>query len=483
MRVLEGLKPERVFYFFEEISRIPHGSGNEQAISDYLVSFAKEHELFHIQDAANNVIMIKEASEGYEEAEPIIFQGHMDMVAVKDPDSDTDPNKDPLHLETDGKYIWAKGTTLGADDGIAVAFALALLEDETLGHPRLEVVITTDEEVGMGGAAAVDLSVLKGKRLLNLDSEVEGIFTAGCAGGCRVYSTIPVSRELCAGRLVRIRIEGLLGGHSGIEIHKQRGNANLLMGRLLYGFMQDNNFGLYRLEGGTKDNAIACECEAQVVVDEEGFTALTGYCAELERVLRAEYAVTDPEVSIALGCIVEESRKWNVLNSDSLRRALSVLFATPNGVQAMSMDVEGLVESSLNMGILKLEENALDIHQSVRSSVASSKKYLRERVMSLAELAGGKSEIHGEYPAWEYRKDSPLRDSLMALYEKKFGKTAKVEIIHAGLECGLFGEKIEGLDAISFGPNLTDIHTTSEKMEIASVQRMYEFVREFLGQK
>ena len=256
MGVLTGLYPQRVFDYFEELTRIPRGSGNEKAVSDYLVSFAKEHDLFYVQDTANNVIIIKEASAGYEAVEPIIMQGHMDMVAVKDADCPLSLEHDALALAVEGDTIYAKGTSLGGDDGIALAYALAVLEDETLCHPRLEAVFTTDEEVGMNGAAAIDLSVLKGRRLLNIDSEEEGILTVGCAGGVRVHSVIPVKRERRGGVPARVRIHGLQGGHSGAEINKQRGNANRLMGRFLNGLSGKMPYSLVACAGGTKDYAI-----------------------------------------------------------------------------------------------------------------------------------------------------------------------------------------------------------------------------------
>lgn len=491
MGVLTGLYPQRVFDYFEELTRIPRGSGNEKAVSDYLVSFAKEHDLFYVQDTANNVIIIKEASAGYEAVEPIIMQGHMDMVAVKDADCPLSLEHDALALAVEGDTIYAKGTSLGGDDGIALAYALAVLEDETLCHPRLEAVFTTDEEVGMNGAAAIDLSVLKGRRLLNIDSEAEGILTVGCAGGVRVHSVIPVKRERRGGVPAHVRIHGLQGGHSGAEINKQRGNANVLMGRFLNGLLGKMPCALVSCAGGTKDNAIPVEAEAELIIPAKEQDALAAAVTEYEQILKKEFANRDAGVQVSLtfseknGALErgEGDNEWTALDEPSTKTVARFLFSVPDGVQAMSTDIKDLVETSLNMGIVRLTENGLETDHSIRSSVASAKDALREKVTALSALAGGTVSCHGDYPAWEYRSDSPLRESMIAQYREMFGKEPKVEVIHAGLECGLLSAKLPGLDCVSFGPDLTDIHTTSERMHIASVGRMYEYLRALIQKK
>lgn len=491
MGVLTGLYPQRVFDYFEELTRIPRGSGNEKAVSDYLVSFAKEQDLFYVQDTANNVIIIKEASAGYEAEEPIILQGHMDMVAVKDADCPLSLEHDALALAVEGDTIYAKGTSLGGDDGIALAYALAVLEDETLSHPRLEAVFTTDEEVGMNGAAAIDLSVLKGRRLLNIDSEEEGILTVGCAGGVRVHSVIPVKRERRGGVPARVRIHGLQGGHSGAEINKQRGNANCLMGRFLNGLSGKMPYALVSCAGGTKDNAIPVEAEAELVIPAKEQEALAAAVTEYEQILKKEFANRDAGVQVSLTFSEENGapergegdNEWTALDEASTKIAARFLASVPDGVQAMSTDIKGLVETSLNMGIVRLTENGLETDHSIRSSVASAKDALREKVTALSALAGGTVSYHGDYPAWEYRSDSPLRERMIAQYREMFGKEPKVEVIHAGLECGLLSAKLPGLDCVSFGPDLTDIHTTSERMHIASVGRMYEYLRALIQKK
>lgn len=511
MGVLTGLYPQRVFDYFEELTRIPRGSGNEKAVSDYLVSFAKEHGLSYVQDKANNVIMIKEASDGYEAQEPIILQGHMDMVAVKDADCPLSLEHDALDIGVEGDTVYAKGTSLGGDDGIALAYVLALLEDETLSHPRLEAVFTTDEEVGMNGAAAIDLSMLKGRRLINIDSEEEGVLTVGCAGGVRVHSVIPVKRERSRGISARVRIDGLQGGHSGAEIHKQRGNANALMGRFLNGLSVKMSYALVSCAGGTKDNAIPIEAEAELVIPVKEKEALVTAVAEYDKILQKEFANRDAGVRVLLifgetdsanasddaGCGEREIKlhpgdtgcgdfaesEYQALDEASTKTAARFLACVPDGVQAMSTDIDGLVETSLNMGIVRLTEKGLETDHSIRSSVASAKDALREKLTALSALAGGAVSCHGDYPAWEYRKDSPLRECMIAQYRELFGKEPRVEVIHAGLECGLLSAKLPGLDCVSFGPDLTDIHTTSERMHIASVGRMYEYLRALIGKK
>lgn len=511
MGVLTGLYPQRVFDYFEELTRIPRGSGNEKAVSDYLVSFAKEHGLSYVQDKANNVIMIKEASDGYEAQEPIILQGHMDMVAVKDADCPLSLEHDALDIGVEGDTVYAKGTSLGGDDGIALAYVLALLEDETLSHPRLEAVFTTDEEVGMNGAAAIDLSMLKGRRLINIDSEEEGVLTVGCAGGVRVHSVIPVKRERSRGISARVRIDGLQGGHSGAEIHKQRGNANDLMGRFLNGLSVKMSYALVSCVGGTKDNAIPIEAEAELVIPVKEKEALVTAVAEYDKILQKEFANRDAGVRVLLifgetdsanasddaGCGEREIKlhpgdtgcgdfaesEYQALDEASTKTAARFLACVPGGVQAMSTDIDGLVETSLNMGIVRLTEKGLETDHSIRSSVASAKDALREKLTALSALAGGTVSCHGDYPAWEYRKDSPLRECMIAQYRELFGKEPRVEVIHAGLECGLLSAKLPGLDCVSFGPDLTDIHTTSERMHIASVGRMYEYLRALIEKK
>lgn len=478
MGVLENLEPGRVFYYFEELCKIPHGSHNTKQISDYLVGFAKEHGLKCRQDDSNNVIIWKPASEGYENAPVVILQGHCDMVCEKTPESSHDFEKDGLELMIEGDYITAKDTTLGGDDGIAVAYGLAILEDNTLKHPALELVITTDEEVGLLGAAALDTSDLKGKYLLNMDSEEEGKLWISCAGGLTGKGCLPVERTSISGVKYELVIDGLLGGHSGAEIDKLRANANKLMGDFLLRLEGQIKFGLAELAGGQKDNAITRSTQAVIVADEKDADAISALGEQFTRDCRAEYSGTDEgiQVKVTSGTQVTE----DVLTKESLKKVIFYLVNMPYGIQKMSGEIPGLVQTSINPGVLMLTENQCQISASIRSSVGSAKASLREKVRLLTETLGGTFQAEGDYPAWEYRKDSKLREIMKETYEELFDSTPEIKAIHAGLECGLFHEKIDDLDCVSFGPDMKDIHTTEEVLSISSTARMWNYLLKVL---
>ncbi len=481
MGVLSNLEPQNVFHFFEEITKIPHGSGNVGQISDYLVKFARDRGLYCIQDELKNIIIVKEAVPGYEDEPTVILQGHMDMVAVKKPDCDIDMAKEGLRIAVRGDEIYAQGTSLGGDDGIAVAHALALLDSDTIKHPRLEVIVTVDEEVGMDGARGIDLSMLTGNRMVNLDSEDEGIFLTSCAGGARIKGKLPLSEAQRQGVAVEVTVGGLLGGHSGGEIHKERGNSNCLMGRLLYRLAETFDIGISRLQGGLADNAIPRETKAVLVVEERDKEAILDVVKTVEGEIRAELSSKDPGAFLAAG----EGRpgSWLCTTAEDTAKAAAWLIALPNGVQAMSADMHGLVETSLNLGILSYEDGSLLADFSVRSSVESAKQALIDRLCAVIGLAGGSFSVSGDYPGWKYRKDSPLREKMTALYEKMYGKAPKVEAIHAGLECGILGSKIADLDCVSMGPDMKDIHTTEETLSISSTGRVWEFLVRLLEEK
>lgn len=481
MGVLSNLEPKNVFHFFEEICNIPHGSGNIDQISDYLVNFAKERNLYCEQDETKNVIIIKEATAGYEDQPAVILQGHMDMVAVKKPDCDIDMKTEGLRLAVDGDHIYAEGTSLGGDDGIAVAYALALLDSDSISHPRLEVVITVDEEVGMDGARAIDLSRLTANRMLNLDSEEEGIFLTSCAGGARINGTLPVKKVNVKGIAYKVSVEGLLGGHSGAEIHKERGNSNCLMGRILYAIMQELEVGIHKLQGGLADNAIPRQTEAVLVVEEQDGEQLIKMLEKEAGRIREELASKDPDVCVQISEL--EKGVYACVAGEDIYRCVACLAALPNGVQAMSADMPGLVETSLNLGVLSLKEDCLYLGFSVRSCIESAKHALIHKVEAIIGLAGGQDTVTGDYPGWQYRLDSPLREKMVALYRRMYGEEPKVEAIHAGLECGLLGSKIDNLDCVSFGPNMRDIHTTEETLSISSTARVWEYLVKLLEEK
>ncbi len=481
MGVLSDLEPKKVFYFFEEITRIPHGSGNVGQISDYLADFAKKRGLFCIQDKLKNIIIVKEATSGYEGEPAVILQGHMDMVAVKKPDCDMDMKTQGLQVAVRGDEVYAEGTSLGGDDGIAVAYALALLDSDSLSHPRLEVVITVDEEVGMDGARGIDLSMLTGNRMINLDSEEEGIFLTSCAGGARVHCRLPLDSRERQGRAVEVTLGGLLGGHSGGEIHKERGNSNCLFGRVLYRLAQKLPVSLCQVKGGLADNAIPRETKALLVTEAEAAGELCAMIRELGEEIRAELGSKDPDFYIEAKEGKEGS--FSCVSPELTKAAGAFLCALPGGVQAMSADMPGLVETSLNLGILKYEEGNLLAEFSVRSSVESAKRALIDRVGAVTGLAGGAIEVSGDYPGWKFRKDSPLRDKMVRLYEEMYGASPKVESIHAGLECGILGSKIGNLDCVSMGPDMKAIHTTEETLSISSVKRVWEYLVRLLAKK
>ena len=474
MRILENTEPKSVMAHFEDLCRIPHGSSNTKAISDYCAGFAKKHGFTFYQDELNNIIIVCPASEGYESSPPVIIQGHLDMVCEKEHDCDFDFKKDALRLKIDGDFISAEGTTLGGDDGIAVAMALAVMADKSIPHPEIEAVFTVDEETGMTGASAIDLSMLRGKMLLNIDSEEEGILTVSCAGGSCTKSIIPVEYSKAHGNIYKIVIDGLAGGHSGVEINKGRGNANILMGRLLYALSKKADIRIAELEGGMKDNAIPLSSTAVIVCRGEINEVIEQYKA----VFKNEYKTTDPNVSVRAQFLGSYAR--SAADADSTNRILTCLAAVPNGVQSMSCTIDGLVQTSLNLGILRLNSKEMTACFSVRSSVGSEKQMINTRLEALTCALGGKIEITGDYPAWEYRPDSSLRTLMTDVYREQYGSEPKIEAIHAGLECGIFCGKIDGLDCVSFGPDLLEIHTVRERMSISSVQRVWEYLKEVL---
>lgn len=478
MGKLTGLQPEAVFRYFEELCGIPHGSRNTKQISDYCVEFAKQHNLRYIQDDLNNVILFKNGTKGYEASSPVILQGHLDMVCEKTAEATIDFTKDGLNLAVDGDYVYAEGTTLGGDDGIAVAYALALLDSKDIPHPPLEVLLTVDEEIGMLGAVGVDLSALQGKRLINIDSEEEGILLTSCAGGLTADCRLPLAFTEQENTKYKITVTGLAGGHSGVEIQKQRGNSNCLMGRLLYRIQKAMDFSIVSLEGGLKDNAIPRETTAVILVDEGDKGKLEACVRECEQHLKQEYKVTDSGIQVQLEALGTSKEK--VFTKETANKAVFLLHNIPNGVQAMSADIPGLVETSLNFGILQMEEEVLSMRFSVRSSVKSAKYALTDRLISMIEFMGGICEIDGDYPAWEYKRDSALRNIMVDVYREQYGKDPEIQAIHAGLECGILCGKIQDLDCVSMGPDISDIHTTSERLSIHSVQRVWNYLLEIL---
>ncbi len=467
MNKLTGLQPARVFYYFEEIAAIPHGSGNTAAISDYCVAFAKAHGLARVQDKLGNVIIKKPATVGYEDHPAVILQGHLDMVCEKAPDCIIDFEKDGLDLAVDGDWLFANGTTLGGDDGIAVAMALAILEADDLPHPPLEVLFTVDEEIGLLGAAGLDGSPLDGRLLINIDSEDEGVLTVSCAGGMRADVTLPIERIHNSWDTYKITVDGLQGGHSGVEIDKGRLNSNIVMGQFLNTL---ETYRIVRIEGGQKDNVIPRKTTCVLAAT----TDITKLGEGFARERRVE---GDPELTVTVEHAIAENY---TLTDESTSRIVEFLTTVPNGIISMSEEIDGLVQTSLNLGVLKTEGDAIKAGFGLRSSVNMEKVALLDRVKTVAEACGGRCESSGDYPAWEYQPNSRLRDTMCAVWERLYGAQAKVIAIHAGLECGFLCEKLEGLDAVSIGPDMQDIHTCRERLSVSSVERVYRYVCEIL---
>ncbi len=476
---LKGLEPEKVYDYFDLICDIPHGSGNTGAILEFLAGFAKEHNLEYKTDEAGNIVIYKNASAGYEDAAPVILQGHMDMVCAKVPDSEHDFTKDPLDLSVEGDYLYAEGTTLGGDDGIAVAYILAILDDDNLSHPPIEALITNDEEIGLLGATGLDASILKGKRMINLDSEKEGIFTCGCAGGARVDMIMPINKVRMKGLPVVISISGLKGGHSGEMIVKGRANSNRLMARLLTEIDDSAAFCLENIYGGEKDNAIPTATTAHIVIDEDDFHTVTKVIEKFEKDIRREYKGIEDSISVS--CEKGNVHKLNVLDSESQDGIIFFLLHAPDGVRKMSGQVPGLVETSSNLAIVRTGEKEFACTVSVRSSVGSARAALEKVIYSLASRCGGNCRTHGEYPEWEMKSTSELRDTMKDLFTELYGREPVINVIHAGLECGLFYQKIRGLDAVSIGPDIFDIHTPDEKLSITSAGRVYDYLTKLLA--
>jgi dipeptidase D len=448
-------------------------------ISSYLENFAKERKLEYIRDKYNNVIIIKEATNGYEDKAPFILQGHMDMVAVKTDDCKINMETDGLKLKVDGDYIYADGTSLGGDDGIAVAYMLAILDSDDIEHPRIEAVITTDEETGMYGATAIDLSMLKGRKMLNIDSEEEGILLTSCAGGMRTDCHIPISTEYKdGGSYLTVTISGLIGGHSGTEINKGHVNAIRQLAMVLKKTYNSVPFKIVQISGGEKDNVIPRQANAVVKVTDDRKSELITELDRIAMLERNENKSREKDMFIE----VYETRMSDELafDEESTQKIIDFLILLPNGVMTMSADIEGLVETSLNIGILKTNINEVIASCAIRSSIESAKHKVNLVVETLTKTFGGYIENHGEYPGWQFNPDSKLRSDMLRIYKDMFGNEAKVEAMHAGLECGIMVSKIPGLDCVSFGPNIFDIHTTEEKLSISSTQKMWKYILEIL---
>ncbi len=475
---LSEWEPKEVFRYFQAIARIPHGSGNTGALAEMCLAFAKEHSLRAAQDAYGNVVIYREGTPGYRDCEPVILQGHLDMVCEKCEDCGKDMAREGLDLFLDGHFLGARGTTLGGDDGIAVAYILAILADDTIPHPPIEALLTADEEIGLCGAAALDASLLNGRRLINLDSEEEGVFTVSCAGASRVNVTLPVDMAPPSSGSVgrRIVIDGLRGGHSGMDIAKNRPNAIKVLAELLRDTAEKTPFGIASLQGGGRLNAITRTVRAEVCLPAESQRAfdrsVTAFADRFHQANPSETEAVIQSLPTPLPALCTGERET--------KKVIFALTQLPYGVRAMTTDIPDQVRTSCNPGEAVLGGRALNLGFMVRSNVQADRDKMVADIRLLAEFLGGRAESGDDYPAWEYRPNSPLREMMAKVYEKMRGKPPCFRAIHAGLECGILGEKLKGADMISIGPNMMNVHTPSERLDMLSVARVWDFLLETL---
>ncbi|MCM1988712.1 aminoacyl-histidine dipeptidase [Oceanirhabdus seepicola] len=470
---LKALKSYKVFEIFKKMNEIPRGSGNEKAISDWLVTYAQDRGLEVIQDNALNVIIKKPATKGYENSPGVVIQGHMDMVCEKNKGTEHDFEKDPIKFIVEGDKLRADGTTLGADNGIAVAYGLAILDEETAEHPEIELLFTTEEETGMDGALALNPDNIKGNMLINIDSEEEGTLLVSCAGGVRQVIELDGKKENVQGKGIKIEIRGLKGGHSGMDINKERGNSNKLICRILDELRKEMEVRIHNINGGSKMNAIPRECDCTVVVNENNFDKAVEIINEYHEIFKKELSASDSGIQVSF----ENVEVTDAFTKESSNEIIDMLLMIPNGIQSMSMQIAGLVESSTNIGVCISEDNKISFVSAIRSSLESRKWEIAKRGDALCNLLGASVEYQSAYPAWQYKADSKLRDRMVSVYEDMYGNKPLISAIHAGLECGLFGGKFgERMDMISFGPNLHDVHTPNEWVEISSVDRGWDYL-------
>ena len=476
MSRLGNLNPKSVFEFFEQLCRVPRGSGNTAGIRKYVMDFAEKRGLKAVCDRADNVIIFKEGTPGYRDSQPIIMQGHLDMVCEKEHGREIDFEKDPILPYVDGEWIKAEGTTLGADNGIAVAMMMAILDSDDIPHPPIEAVFTSDEEIGMVGAMQLDTSLLRGKKLINLDSEEEEVITVSCAGGSDFKMTLPVTGQTVSGSEVTLVLKGLQGGHSGGQIDKGRVNANLLAGRVLNNIRGNVGFDIVSVIGGEKGNAIPARCEIKLVSTQpEVLKECLESCLEL-----VKKNISDREPIFSYEINIGSNGEHKALENPVAEKVINLLTCVPNGVQEMSVSIDNLVETSLNLGIFSAGISGVTAIFALRSNKEGELKFLGEKMLAFAKMMGMESETSGYYPPWEYREESTLRRLYREIYKEKIGTEPEIAAIHAGLECGVFAGKIADLDCISIGPEATDVHTPREKMNINSVKKVYEMVLELL---
>jgi len=478
MSIIENLEPKFLWKQFDEIRKIPRCSKNEEKIREYILNFAKKHNLEYKTDEPGNVVLIKPASSGMKDKPTVVLQGHMDMVCEKNNDVKHDFSKDPIELRIEGDKLLAKGTTLGADDGIGVATALAIFEDKNLKLGPLEALFTVDEETGLTGAFALGKDMLTGKILLNLDSEDWGVLTVGCAGGGNSDITLPIKTKNISGDYVglKINVSGLRGGHSGVDIHEQRGNAIKLLTRILWKGSKKYNIEIADIKGGDKHNAIPREANAEIAVEKKNKSDLEKMIKNEEKDILNEIKPIDPNFKVKTSGVKIDK----ILDGTSKNNILNLINGLPHGVEKMSYDIEDLVQTSVNLAKIERKDEAYNIQLSSRSSIMSELQYLRDQINSIAKLSGAKVEEEEPYPGWKPDMDSKILEISKNIYKNITGEESKVEAIHAGLECGIIGEKFEGMDMISIGPTIKNPHSPEEEVHISTVEKFYDYVLNIL---
>ncbi len=479
MKNILEFEPKKVFEYFLEITKIPHGSGNTSKLADYCLEFAKKRGYRAVKEDIGNVIIYADGTKGYEQSEPIIIQGHLDMVCEQTEDSDVDMDNCGVTVCTDGEYIQADKTTLGADNGIAIAYILAILDSDDIPHPPIEALLTVDEEVGMVGARVLDVSLLKGKKLINIDSEEEGILTVSCAGGVRAYCDIPLDFVETESNMIayKVEVKGLLGGHSGIDINKHRKNSNILMGRVLQHISRTAEFFVSDVMGGKKTNVIPQQAQCVICSESKNAEQIEKAVAEFDSIIKKEISLYEPDVCVtAEKCEIPQSHT----DSESTKKLLFTLLQIPNGVQSMSPDMPNMVQTSLSCGELSLIDNSIKMAFFIRSNASTGKQLTVQKLISFVDYLDGSIEFRSDYPAWEYRADSPLRETMIKAYEAVYLDSPKISALHAGLECGILSARFDDCDMVSFGPDMFDVHTPKERVSIASVSRCWSYLLKIL---
>ncbi|MEG1993532.1 MAG: aminoacyl-histidine dipeptidase [Oscillospiraceae bacterium] len=478
-QTIMNLEPKEVIKFFAEICKIPHGSFDEKRISDYLTKFATERGLWVYRDKELNVYIKKDGSKGFEHCEPVVFQGHMDMVCEKEFDSNHDFTKDGLNLKTDGEYLFADKTTLGADDGIAVAIMLALLDSKTIKHPPLECLITTKEEVGLEGAFAIESDKISARKMINIDTEEEGVLLASCAGGLNVDVVKELSYVDADGCEMTLTINGLKGGHSGIDIDKERANASKVMARILSNILDKVPFNLAKIMGGTKDNAITRDCCATIFVKKQDKENFINEFENQVSTIKDELKITDPNFNAVIS---DTNQLGKMLDEKNTYEVINLIYTLPSTVMSRSIEIADFVVSSLNMGIVAMENDSLKITFMIRSSVETLKYEIAHGLSVVAKCFGATAITTGGYSGWNFQSVSPLRDTMVKVYKEIFGKELKVEAVHAGLECGIIKSKFPDMDIVAIGPDIVDCHTPGERMSIESLERLWKLILETLDE-